>query len=178
MTRHLARACARRPKRTLLAWLGVIVVSIVCVALALDLSSEGDLTGNPESKRAAAIVFQRGLYERRPVDEIVIVRSERYTVAEPEFRAFRARLTAEGRAAGLRAEAAGKSRVSRDRHAVALPLTMLGPIEPLQDVVRSHANDDSVQSHAGDAAFKVSATGDEIVNNDFDELSQHDLEKG
>src|SRR5215211_1942899 len=115
MTRHLARACARRPKRTLLAWLGVVVVSIACIALALDLSSEGDLTGNPESKRAAEIVFQRGLYERQPVDEVVVVRSERYIVGDPEFRAFLARLRAEGRAVGLRAEAAGKSRVSRDR---------------------------------------------------------------
>src|SRR6266511_2677416 len=80
MTRQLARACARYPKRTLLTWLVVVLASIACIAAALDLSSEGDLTGNPESKRAAEIVFQRGLYERRPVDEIVIVRSERYTV--------------------------------------------------------------------------------------------------
>src|SRR6266511_4104782 len=105
MTRQLARACARYPKRTLLTWLVVVLASIACIAAALDLSSEGDLTGNPESKRAAEIVFQRGLYERRPVDEIVIVRSERYTVGDGPFRVFLARLVAEGRAAGLRAEA-------------------------------------------------------------------------
>jgi len=168
-TRSVARACAVHPKRTLLAWLVALVASIACIGAFLDLSSEGALTGTPESTRAAELVFERSLYDPRPVDEIVVVRSERHAVGDPAFRAFLARLRSEGEAAGLRAEPAGGNRVSRDRHAIALPLTMMGDVGPLEQVVRAHADD---------AEFRVAATGDEIVDNDFDELSQHDLEKG
>ena len=168
-TRSVARTCALHPKRTLLAWLAVLVASFACIATLLDLSSEGDLTGKPESRRAADAVFANGLFDQRPVDEIVVVRSERHTAPDPAFRAFVARLQAESVAAGLRAEQAGDRQVSRDRHAVAIPLTLMGDVSPLEQVVRSHADERD---------FRVTVTGDEIVNDDFDELSQHDLEKG
>ena len=169
MTRRLAGVCSRHPWRTLAAWLVVIVLSFGAIATALDLTSEGDLTGKPESRRALDLVFQNGLYDRQPVDEIVVVRSETATADEARFKAFLDRLRQDGAQADLRAVPAGAQRVSRDRHAVALPLTMQGPIEPLIHVV------DSANGRDG---FTVSATGDEIVNEDFDTLSQQDLKKG
>src|SRR5262245_66341858 len=86
--RSLARACALHPKRTLLAWAVVLVLSFGCIATMLDLSSEGDLTGNPESRRAERLVFANRLFERQPVTEVVIVRSERHAVTDPAFRHF------------------------------------------------------------------------------------------
>jgi uncharacterized membrane protein YdfJ with MMPL/SSD domain len=168
-TRSVARACALHPKRTLLAWLVVLVLAFGSIATLLDLSSEGDLTRQPESRRAAEIVFGRGLYDRRSVDEIVVVRSERYTASEAPFRSYLGALTAEARRDGLRAVQADKEQISRDRHAVAIALSLRGDVGPLEDVVRAHDDDRD---------FRVTATGGDIVSNDFDELSQHDLEKG
>jgi RND superfamily putative drug exporter len=167
--RRLARACALHPKRTLLAWLVVLLASFACIATLLELSSEADLTGKPESRRAAEVVFANNLYEQHPVDAIVVVRSERHRVDSPVFRRYVDRISAEVASAGLHAEEAGPREVSRDRHAVAVPLTTFGDLEPLEDVVRAHAHD---------AGFRVAVAGEEIVNDDFDSLSQHDLKKG
>ena len=103
-TRSVARACALHPNRTVLAWLLVLVLAFACIATLLDLSSEGDLTGKPESRRAADVVFANRLFDQRPVDEIVVVRSEQHTVSDAAFRAFAANHPSESRssAAGHR----------------------------------------------------------------------------
>jgi len=167
--RSLARACASHPKRTLLAWAVVLVLSFACIATLLDLSSEGDLTGKPESRRAADLVFANGLFEQRPVTDIVVVRSERHTVDEPAFRRYVAAFQTELTGGPVRMEQAGERRVSRDRHALAVPLTVFGDAAPLEDAVKAHADD---------AGYRVAVFGDDVVNDDFDELSQHDLKKG
>src|SRR5215212_9390156 len=106
-TRSVARACALHPKRTLLAWLAVLVASFACIATLLDLSSEGDLTGKPESRRAADAVFAKGLFDQRPVDEIVVVRSERHTLSDPAFQSVLRGFDPAFRAAGVNAQQAG-----------------------------------------------------------------------
>ena len=87
-TEGLARACAGHPKRTLAAWLGAMLVSFVVIALLLGdaLTSEGDVTSNPESKQAEALIHESFPPEPTP-SEIVVVRSDRYTVDEPAFQA-------------------------------------------------------------------------------------------
>src|SRR5215211_6891911 len=140
-TRSVARACALHPNRTLLAWLVVLILAFACIATLLDLSSEGDLTGKPESRRAADAVFANHLFDRRPVDEIVVVRSERYVVSDPAFQSLLRGLEPEVRAAGLEAQQAGDEQISADRHAVAIPLTLMGDVAPLEEIVRSHADD-------------------------------------
>ena len=167
--RSLARACALHPKRTLLAWAVVLVLSFGCIATMLDLSSEGDLTGNPESRRAERLVFANRLFERQPVTEVVIVRSERHAVTDPAFRRYVDAFSTEVESGGVEMRPAGARRVSRDRHALAVPLTVYGPPTPLTRAVRAHADD---------ADFRVAVFGEQIVNDDFDELSQHDLKKG
>jgi RND superfamily putative drug exporter len=169
VTRRLAGACSRHPWRTLAAWIVVLVASCAALATMLDLSDEADVTGNFESRRAADLVFSHGLFDRRPVSVIVVVRSERATAGEPAFRAFLRQLRADAVASQVPVTPAGADQVSRDRHAVALPLTQRGPIEPLVDLVHEHDGRDG---------FSVTATGDDIVNDDFDTLSQHDLEQG
>jgi RND superfamily putative drug exporter len=58
VTERLARAASRRPWRTVAAWGVVLVLSVVAVALLLGgaLTSEGDITTEPESKRAEALL--------------------------------------------------------------------------------------------------------------------------
>ena len=76
-TEGLARACATHPKRTLAAWLVAVFVSFVVIALLLGdaLTSDGDVTSNPDSKQASALI--RDSFPPQPTpSEIVVVRSE------------------------------------------------------------------------------------------------------
>ena len=75
-----------------------VLVSFVVIALLLGdaLTSEGDVTSNPESKQAQKLIDESLPPEPTP-SEIVVVRSDRYTVDEPEFQA-------QVRALGERAE--------------------------------------------------------------------------
>ena len=54
VTERLARAASRHPWRTFGAWLGALVVALVLAALFLpgNLTTNGHVTGNPESKQA------------------------------------------------------------------------------------------------------------------------------
>ena len=53
--------------------------------LGSALSSEADVTSNPESKQAQDLIDER-FPERDALDELVIVRSEELTVTSPDFR--------------------------------------------------------------------------------------------
>ena len=105
-TEGLARACATHPKRTLAAWLVAVLVSFVVIALLLGdaLTSDGDVTSNPESKQAAALIRESFPPEPTP-SEIVVVRSE-------SLHGRRARVPGEG--AGAR-RARGGARRRRGR---------------------------------------------------------------
>src|SRR5215210_8426146 len=87
-TEGLARACAVHPKRTAAAWGAVVLVSFVVIALLLGnaLTSEGDVTSSPDSKQAAALIRESFPPAPSP-SEIVVVRSDRYTVDDPAFQA-------------------------------------------------------------------------------------------
>ena len=80
MTQTLARACAAHPWRTIGAWLLAIAIGAVCAAAGLgDLTTEGQLTNNPDSVRAKDLIEQR-LPDRRTATELVVVRSNQFTV--------------------------------------------------------------------------------------------------
>ena len=176
-TEGLARACAVHPKRTVAVWGAVVLVSFVVIALLLGsaLTSDGDVTSNPESKQAAALIRESFPPEPTP-SEIVVVRSDRYTVDDAGVPgegagARRARQGARrrrGRAELLRVER--QSLVSKDRHATMVPLVMRGDdVAPLVDLVTA-AN--------GQDGFQVSITGSLTADADFEKLSEEDLQKG
>ena len=132
-TEGLARSCAAHPKRTLVAWLVAVLVSFVVIGLLLGgaLTSEGDVTSNPDSKRAETLI--RESFPPEPIpSEIVVVRSERYTVDEPAFEAKVRTLGERGEALGVVADAQSyyasddQSLVSKDRHATMVLLVMRG----------------------------------------------------
>jgi RND superfamily putative drug exporter len=167
--RRLALVCSAHPWRTIAGWIVAAVVAIACAGAFMDLNSQGRLTGNPESFRAERLAVSSGLYDRHPVDEIVVIRSDTLRASDPAFRAFLTKLRADGRRAGVGAHPAGRPQVSQDGHAVAIPLTLVGDVEPLTHTVKRADRD---------SRFRVTVAGDEVVNADFDSLSQHDLEHG
>jgi RND superfamily putative drug exporter len=176
-TERLARACAGHPKRTLGAWLGAVLVSFVVIALLLGdaLTSEGDVTSNPDSKQAEELI-REGFPPTPTPSEIVIVRSDRYTVDEPAFKAKVQSLGERGQELGVVAEAQtfyasdDRSLVSQDRHATMVLLVMRSDeVAPLVDLVKSENGQDG---------FAVSITGSLTADADFEKLSEEDLQKG
>src|SRR3954454_12146985 len=144
-TEGLARACAVHPKRTIALWGAVVLVSFVVIAMLLGsaLTTDGDVTSNPESKQAAALIDASFPPEPTP-SEIVVVRSDRYTVGEPEFQAKVQALAERSAALGMVADARSyygsndRSLVSNDGHATMVPLVIRGDeVAPLVDLVQA-----------------------------------------
>jgi putative drug exporter of the RND superfamily len=164
----------------LLIWGGLVLVGFVLIGgfLGSALSSEGDVTSNPESKRAEELIDER-FPERDPFDELVIVRSERLTVAAPVFRERVASLAAELRRSGSVDEVSshldrgGAALVSRDRHATVLPVVLAEDEEDsIEPVV------EAVQQADGAGGFAVDMFGEFTVGRDFQEVSEEDLRTG
>ena len=152
-------------------------VSFVVIALLLGdaLTSDGDVTSNPESKQAEALINESFPPAPTP-SEIVVVRSARYTVDDPAFEAKVLALSERGAGLGVVADAQSyyasddDSLVSKDRHATMLPLVTRGDdVVPLVELV---------QSEDGKDGFQVSITGSLTADADFEKLSEEDLQKG
>jgi len=170
VTERLGRAASRHPWRTVGAWIGAIVVAIGLSATLLpgNLTTNGHVTGSPESARAERLFFDRFPPDKNGVDELVVVRSETLTARDPAFKRFGARLLAKARATGV----VYRSRVlavSQDAHAVLIGIQRKADVDPLLPLVE-HAN--------GQDGFTVVMTGEGTLDHDFNELSQHDLKSG
>ena len=79
-----------------------VVLAVAALALLLgDLTTEGHPTNNPESQRADALIAQGFPPDpSRATSDLVVIRSARYTVDAPLYRAFVSKLVADGRATG------------------------------------------------------------------------------
>ncbi|HEY2936003.1 MAG TPA: MMPL family transporter, partial [Gaiellaceae bacterium] len=181
VTERLARASAAHPRRTFAAWGVVVVAALALVAASLHgLTSDANVIGKPESTKAADLIakaFPPTPAElKRQVSDVVVVSSDRYTVDSPRFRSFVSGLVAQSRATGkvLNAQSyisGNASLVSRDRHAALVQLFVEDDdaIKPVVSVVEKASRT---------PGFAVGITGDHSVGNDFNTLSQRDLEHG
>jgi uncharacterized membrane protein YdfJ with MMPL/SSD domain len=172
LTERLARACAARPRRTLVFWGVAVLVAIVLIVTSLHgLSSQGNVEGNPESTKAKDTIARAfpGVAASEKQD-VIVVTSSRYTVDSPQFNAFGRRLAA---AIGATGELSGPPAVvaqSRDRHSVLVSVHIqsdsgAGPVEQALEELNS-------------GAFRVGITGFHSTGYDFGKQSQTDLEKG
>jgi RND superfamily putative drug exporter len=178
VTERLARASSRHPWRTVLAWIGAIVVALAFAALFLpgNLTTNGHVTGTPESARAEHI-FATGGFPADPhaVDELIVVHSSARTVGDPGFKSFVQKLVAQGEATGVvyrdstYYETHDPAQVSRDRHATLIGTQRKADVDRLLSVVeRSDGRD----------GFGVAMVGEGTLDHDFNALSQHDLKSG
>jgi hypothetical protein len=76
--RRLAEFATRRPGRVLAVWGVVVLVSLGLVGTLLGsgLTSDSSLTNHPESATAQDLIDAR-MPNSDPVDEVIVVRSER-----------------------------------------------------------------------------------------------------
>jgi putative drug exporter of the RND superfamily len=180
VTERLARACSRHPWRTIAAWLAALVLAFACIALLLpgNLTSNGSAAGNPEFRQAERLEARSFPFDpARDFNDVVIVRSDRYTVNEPQFRSFVTALAEQGRATGKVHDArlfyttGDRSLVSPDRHATLITFNVVdtSDIKPIDRIV---------QRADGRSGFQAGITGNDVRDQDFDDLSQHDLKSG
>ncbi len=177
LTERLARWSSRHPWRTFAAWLGAIVVAVGLAVAFLpgNLTTDGHVTGNPESKQAEDLFNQRFPADRNAVDELIVVRSPTRTVDDPRFRSFVRTLLRDGAATGVVYRASdyyGKRNpalVSRDRHATLITVQRQRDVDALLTVV---------ERNDGRDGFSVVMTGEGTLDHDFNDLSQHDLKSG
>src|SRR5262245_35849709 len=179
MTERLARACAAHPWRTICIWLAAVVLGVVGAAAGLgSLTTEGEVTNNPDSLKAKHLIEQR-VPDRQTATEIVVVRSDRLTVDQPGFRAEVGRLANVARGTGEVAGAAvyyqrpDPSLVSSDRHALMIPIQLRDESE---DGVAKLVT--AVKAADGANGFGVTMTGKWTLSRDLSELSQSDLKSG
>src|SRR4051812_6266234 len=101
--RRLAEFATRRPGRVLAAWGIAVLVSLGLVGALLGsgLTSDASLTNHPESSAAKDLIDAR-LPQQNPVDEVIVVRSERLVVSDPTFAEQVRALMTQARAGGAR----------------------------------------------------------------------------
>jgi uncharacterized membrane protein YdfJ with MMPL/SSD domain len=179
-TQPLATRSARHPWRTIVAWTAAVFVGMAAIVTLLGgaLTTQGNPTNNPQSQRAKDVIAQA--FPRSAgaaISDIVVVRSARYTVETPQFRALvRALVSDVRRAEGVDAVRSylgtrDAALVARDRHA-----TMI------QFAASSDGDMDSivgaVERADASSAFTVGVTGQKTLDRDFNKLSQSDLQHG
>src|SRR3954470_1760126 len=167
--RQLAEAATRRPRRVLVIWGLIVLVSFVVIGglLPSAITPEATLTNNPESLQAKDLIDER-LPQQNETDELIIVRSESATVSEPAFKARVRTLVADARRTGSVAEVrsylgpGGRILVSRDRHATLVPIVLKEKKEErIDDLVPV------IERANGRAGFAVDMTGENTVGRDF-----------
>ncbi len=179
LTQRLARAAAVHPWRIVVAWGLVLLASLVAIATLIGsaFTSDGDITSNPESARAAAVIDENFSHGDR-IDDAVVVYSADLSSDDPQFQAFvadvRSSIEATGAAETVRDPyAAHGSGLSEDGHAAVVTL-VLGhdPATGIVDVI------EEVEAADADGAFEVDVTGTNTLGHDFTELSESDLTNG
>jgi uncharacterized membrane protein YdfJ with MMPL/SSD domain len=170
--RSISSAAARHPWRAIGAWLAAIVVSVFLIVFFLGdaLTGEAEQLNNPESEQAYDLMAERLSFD--PTDfstDIVLVRSDSLTSDDPRFKAK----LDETRSALL--ETPGVVNVidtpaAKTQHAVIIEagLEDEGAAENVTEVLRAQ----------DDETFDLYATGQWMVEQDFQKLSQDDLKKG
>ncbi len=179
-TERLARACARRPWRTVGAWVLALVLAVATIVALLDLTSEGELTSDPESEQGYEAIgshFPPDPNEEY-VNELILVRSASLTVDDPAFRDKVGAVLADVRQSGVanNAESFYSSRdeslVSDDRDAALVPVGLTGDCEEGADVLAG------IAAAAGGDEFEVFLSGECSADNDLNAILDEDLKTG
>ncbi len=177
-TQTFAAVSARHPWRTMCAWVVASFVAVAAIGVLLggSLTTEGAPTNNPESERAVDAQARAFPPDTDALaTDVVVVRSDRYTVDAPEFKAFLQRLRDKSETSALTKGRSyltdPSSAISADRHATIVSVAILDDGDTaavIEEIARANE----------DPAFAVSIAGDRALDHDFNLLSQEDLESG
>ena len=184
-TRGLASASARHPWRTVLVWVGIIAVAIGLNGAFLQdgLTTEFEFSNDPESARGAQLLEDR-LRGPRPINEIIIVRSNELTVDDGLFEATVTGLFDDVMALGPDVVEGGVNYyqfrlpdfVSDDRRTTIIPFVMAGALDDANDNIEKLFA--IVEEADASAAFDVYLVGEASVALETNELTFKDIEQG
>ena len=177
--RRLTNWSARHPWRVIAAWGAALLVGLgLAAAFIGDLTTESNVTNNPESEQAYDLMGSRIRYDpNEQVNELIVVHSDR---SVDDDAPFRDKIDEIARAAGKRGAVLIRPSsqitadlVSPDHHAVAVPVGMVGsdPESDIEDVIRA-------VERADGGPFDVTITGEWTYDRDLNQLSQDDLRSG
>jgi RND superfamily putative drug exporter len=157
-----------------------IVLSVGAIAglLGSSLTTDAEMTNDPESYRGYDVLDAHFPPSTDYVDELVVVRSRTATVDDAPFRAKVESLAGAIEATGVTQPvrtfltSGDRALVSPDRHATVIPVGLTGDgdasVERVIDVVDA----------ASGGAFETAITGEFTADRDFSKLSEEDLQKG
>jgi RND superfamily putative drug exporter len=161
-------------------WGVAIVLAVVAIGALLGdtLTTDAQMTNDPESYRGYDLLDAHFPPSTDYVDELVVVYSPRRPVTDPGFRAkvdsLARSIEATGAVQPVRTfySTGEQSLVSPDRHATILLVGLVGDgDEGIESVI------DAVDA-AATGGFDTTITGQYTADRDFTRLSQEDLEKG
>jgi len=173
MTRRFATAAARHPWRAVGAWIAAVVVSFGLIVFFLGdaLTGEAEQLNNPESERAYDLLAER--VPPSPQDfttDVILIRSETVTTDQPGFRATVDEVV--GRLRPIPGVVnVVEEPVVRRRNAVLLEVGLA------DEDAAANVADDLLDSGEFEP-LELYATGEWMVERDFQKLSQDDLKKG
>ena len=177
LTRRMAAASSRRPRRTLAIWGLLVLVALVLVGTSLKgLTTDAHVVGTTQSSQAEALYNEVvGSTSQKPTD-VIVVSSKSSTTSDQNFKALVGRLEAKvGHGPGITNVVVNLGSdsplVSSNQHAALISLRAATDTD-IKPVV--HA----VQSASGRGGFSVAVTGVHTVGNDFNTLSTSDLRNG
>jgi RND superfamily putative drug exporter len=190
--RGLAAAAARNPKRTIGIWLVAIAlgVAIVGALFASATTNEQNFTNTPEAERALELLKAAGFRpEKLEITDLVLVEHASLKVDDPAFKAKVDDLAGKLRGLGadkvqrvltvheLRGQApeAAASLVSKTGNATVIPVTLAGSVD---DATRNIKGVLEIASEGKTGGFEIGVAGAASINNDFQEMSERDLQKG
>jgi uncharacterized membrane protein YdfJ with MMPL/SSD domain len=179
-TESLALACARHPWRTIGAWLLVVVVSFGVIATLFgDLTSEGEVTSETDSKRADELRFERFQPTAEDISqqasEVVVISLEEGTVDDPAVQGRVQALAEELRQAGAMNVVTYEEDdelVSEDREATVVLVGLGANEDAVGDVV------EAVDRLDAEPGIDAAVTGETVLDEDFSALSEEDLQEG
>ena len=181
MTERLARYGALHPKRVLAVWGAIFLLSIAAIAVFLPsaLTTDADITSDPESTLGYEAMFERLPPDEDFVNEVVLFRAPGRDITTDgevrgEIEKLAAALQATGRTHTVQTfyDEEDPSLVSPDRDAALILIGMGNDAESgITDVI------DVVES-ADRGPYEVAITGEFTADDDFLELSNKDLKEG
>src|SRR5918992_1313076 len=172
MTRRLAAASARHPWRAVGAWVAAIFVSVVLIVFFLGdaLTGEAEQTNNPESQQAYDLLDERlPPQPGEDTSDVVLIRSESLSARDPAFERKMEEVVARLRRTPGVVNVVDEPAAMGERSF----LIRVG----LEDEVAAE-NVTEVLAADDDPVFDLYATGEWMVERDFQKLSQDDLKKG
>jgi predicted RND superfamily exporter protein len=174
VTGRLARASSAHPGRTLVVWAVAVVLSLGAIGglLGSTLTTDAEMTNDPESYRAYDLVQEHFPPSTDYVNELVVVRSRTLDVDSPAFRTKVEELAREIEETGVVQPVrtyyttGDRSLVSPSKRATVIPLGVIGDGEEAVERVIE------LVDAAEDGEFETAITGEFTADRDFSTLSE------